>query len=41
MTALDRRFHEQWLGMVQPIDGLVVSVPVLAEARGRRDPVVI
>jgi len=27
----DRRFHEQWLGMVQPIDGLVFSLPVLEE----------
>ncbi len=27
------RFHEQWLGMVQPSEGLVFSVPVLAEAQ--------
>jgi Eco57I restriction-modification methylase/MmeI, target recognition domain len=26
-------FHETWLGMVQPIDGLVLSVPVLVEAQ--------
>src|SRR5580658_7024986 len=34
MTDLDRRFHEAWLGMVQPIDGLVVSIPVLVDAQG-------
>jgi hypothetical protein len=27
----DKRFHETWIGMVQP-DGLVVSVPVLVDA---------
>lgn len=27
------RFHTQWLGMVQPSEGLVFSVPVLAEAQ--------
>ncbi|MCA9548205.1 MAG: hypothetical protein KC613_27565, partial [Myxococcales bacterium] len=27
------RFHERWLGMVQPSEGLVFSVPVLAEAQ--------
>ncbi len=27
------RFHETWLGMVQPIEGLVVSVPVLVDAQ--------
>jgi len=32
MTSLDERFHETWMGMVQPIEGLVVSVPVLVEA---------
>lgn len=26
------QFHETWLGMVRPVDGLVVSVPVLVEA---------
>ncbi len=31
MTETDRRFHETWLGMVQPVDGLVVSIPVLVE----------
>jgi Eco57I restriction-modification methylase/restriction-modification enzyme MmeI-like protein len=33
MSDLDRRFHETWLGMVQPIDGLVVSIPVLVDAQ--------
>lgn len=28
-----RLFHELWLGMVQPIEGLVVSVPVLLNAQ--------
>ena len=31
MSETERRFHETWLGMVQPVDGLVVSVPVLVE----------
>jgi hypothetical protein len=30
---LHARFHETWLGMVQPVDGLVVSIPVLVEAQ--------
>jgi hypothetical protein len=33
VTDLEKRFHETWLGMVQPIEGLVVSVPVLIEAQ--------
>lgn len=33
MTDVERRFHETWLGMVQPSEGLVVSVPVLIEAQ--------
>ena len=33
MSDLETRFHETWLGMVQPIEGPVVSVPVLAEAK--------
>ena len=32
MTTLDELFHETWMGMVQPIEGLVVSTPVLLEA---------
>lgn len=33
MSDLETRFHETWIGMVQPIEGLVVSVPVLVEAQ--------
>ncbi|HEY3352937.1 MAG TPA: DNA methyltransferase, partial [Polyangia bacterium] len=33
MSDLETRFHESWLGMVQPVEGLVVSVPVLVEAQ--------
>ncbi len=33
MSEIDRRFHETWLGMVQPVDGLVVSIPVLIDAQ--------
>ncbi|MCA9692383.1 MAG: hypothetical protein KC636_22480, partial [Myxococcales bacterium] len=33
MSETERRFHEDWLGRVQPIEGLVLSVPVLTEAR--------
>ena len=33
MTDTERYFHETWLGMVQPIDGLVVSIPVLVDAQ--------
>ncbi|AUX23318.1 hypothetical protein SOCEGT47_038410 [Sorangium cellulosum] len=33
MSDADKRFHEQWLGMVQPSEGLVVSVPVLVDAQ--------
>jgi hypothetical protein len=29
----DVLFHERWLGLVQPIEGLVFSVPVLADAQ--------
>ena len=32
MTDLEERFHLKWLGLVQPAEGLVVSVPVLTEA---------
>lgn len=27
------RFHEEWLGLVQPVEGLVVSIPVLVDAQ--------
>ncbi|WP_437877947.1 DNA methyltransferase [Sorangium sp. So ce513] len=33
MSDVEQRFHETWLGMVQPIEGLVVSIPVLADAQ--------
>jgi hypothetical protein len=32
MSDLETRFHQAWLGMVQPTEGLVVSVPVLVDA---------
>lgn len=33
MKDRDVRFHEEWLGLAQPIEGLVFSVPVLADAQ--------
>jgi hypothetical protein len=33
VSSIDERFHEEWLGLVQPVDGLVVSIPVLVEAQ--------
>lgn len=33
MSEQARKFHEQWLGMCQPSEGLVVSVPVLVDAQ--------
>lgn len=33
MSDLEQRFHEKWLGLAQPIDGLVVSVPVLVDVQ--------
>ena len=32
------RFHEEWLGLAQPIEGLVFSIPVLADAQIRPAP---
>jgi hypothetical protein len=32
MSELEKRFHAEWLGLVQP-EGLVVSIPVLIEAQ--------
>ncbi|MBZ0118303.1 MAG: SAM-dependent methyltransferase, partial [Sandaracinaceae bacterium] len=32
MSDAETRFHETWLGLVQPTEGLVVSVPVLTDA---------
>jgi hypothetical protein len=31
MSEVERAFHETWLGMVQPVEGLVVSLPVLLD----------
>lgn len=36
MTEPESRFHAEWLGLVQPVEGLVVSVPVLADAQCMR-----
>jgi hypothetical protein len=33
MSEQLRKFHEQWLGMCQPSEGLVVSVNVLVDAQ--------
>ncbi len=33
MRDRDVQFHEQWLGLAQPIEGLMFSVPVLADAQ--------
>lgn len=33
MNDVERRFHETWLGMVQPVEGLVVSIPALLDAQ--------
>jgi hypothetical protein len=33
MATPERLFHETWLGMVQPAEGLVVSPPVLERAQ--------
>lgn len=33
MSQAERKYHESWMGMVQPIDGLVFSVPVLVDAQ--------
>ncbi len=33
MSDAATRFHQAWLGMVQPSEGLVVSVPTLVEAQ--------
>ena len=38
----ESRFHAEWLGLVQPVEGLVVSVPVLADAQCmRRQPLAL
>ena len=33
MSDVEIRFHESWLGMVQPVEGLVVSIPSLVDAQ--------
>jgi hypothetical protein len=33
MSDIEILFHETWLGMVQPVEGLVVSIPVLVDAQ--------
>ncbi|MEO6194976.1 MAG: hypothetical protein ABIS20_18325 [Thermoanaerobaculia bacterium] len=33
MTDLEVRFHQEWLGLIQPSEGLVVSIPVLVDAQ--------
>src|SRR5258708_7925379 len=33
MSEIEKRFHERWLAMVAPIEGLVLSVPVLTDAQ--------
>jgi hypothetical protein len=33
MAGVEERFHQEWLGLVQPVDGLVVSIPALVEAQ--------
>ncbi|MBN8473069.1 N-6 DNA methylase [Corallococcus exiguus] len=30
---VERRYHQTWMGMAQPIEGLVVSIPVLEDAQ--------
>ncbi|MFO0710811.1 MAG: DNA methyltransferase [Sandaracinus sp.] len=33
MSDIETRFHEAWLGLVQPTEGLVVSIPALVDAQ--------
>ncbi len=33
MTDPEVRFHQEWLGLIQPSEGLVVSIPVLVDAQ--------
>src|SRR4051812_38682126 len=33
---LEVAYHRRWLGMVEPVEGLVVSIPVLADAQCMR-----
>jgi len=42
VTDPDVRFHQEWLGLIQPSEGLVVSIPALVEAQcmARQTPAV-
>ena len=42
MTDPEVRFHQEWLGLIQPSEGLVVSIPVLVDAQcmARQSPAV-
>lgn len=42
MTDPEVRFHQEWLGLIQPSEGLIVSIPVLVEAQcmARQTPAV-
>jgi hypothetical protein len=33
VTYPEARFHQEWLGLIQPSEGLVVSIPVLVDAQ--------
>jgi hypothetical protein len=33
MSDFEVAFHKRWLGMLEPIEGLVVFIPVLVEAQ--------
>ena len=33
MRDRDIEFHKKWIGLAQPMEGLVFSVPVLADAQ--------
>ena len=33
MSDQEKRFHEVWMGMVQPVEGLVFSIPALVDAQ--------
>ncbi len=42
MSDPEVRFHQEWLGLIQPSEGLVVSIPVLVDAQcmARQTPAV-
>ena len=42
MSDAEVRFHQDWLGLIQPSEGLVVSIPVLVDAQClERQPVAL